>query len=116
MAPYVRPTSFHTDLSLRLQVHGSRRGYIAFNLDYYTQVQDLDYLLERLESETRGKKFSALNRAIAELVEEYGLVSFHTLAVEVRPLPSSRKEKLHQQRSLTFLQRQLHRTRPPWLD
>ncbi|KAL2438413.1 GPN-loop GTPase 2 [Exophiala dermatitidis] len=58
---------------------------LPFNLDFYTEVQDLSYLLPLLEQESpmfaRGK-FTALNEAIVNLVEEFGLVGFETLAVE----------------------------------
>ncbi|KAJ4300193.1 hypothetical protein N0V88_002862 [Collariella sp. IMI 366227] len=58
---------------------------LPFNLDFYTEVQDLSYLLPSLEAETpamRSEKFSRLNQAIADLVERFGLVSFEVLAVE----------------------------------
>lgn len=59
-------------------------GPLAFNLDYYTDVQDLSYLLPRLEEESSvmHKKFEGLNTAIVDLVESFGLVSYETLAVE----------------------------------
>jgi len=58
---------------------------LPFNLDYYTEVQDLNHLLPTLENETpalRSGKFGRLNKAIADLVENFGLVSFEVLAVE----------------------------------
>jgi len=78
---------------------------LPFNLDFYTEVQDLQYLLPHLDREqTSGipgptaahvhsdrdtnrddaptSKFSALNQAIVELVEDFALVGFETLAVE----------------------------------
>ncbi|KAK1147746.1 hypothetical protein N8T08_000257 [Aspergillus melleus] len=58
---------------------------LPFNLDFYTEVQDLTYLLPHLESESSRlshEKFGPLNNAIVELVEEFGLVAFETLAVE----------------------------------
>lgn len=58
---------------------------LPFNLDFYTEVQDLSYLLPHLEQESsimRGSKFEGLNTAIIELVESFGLVGFETLAVE----------------------------------
>ena len=58
---------------------------LPFNLDFYTEVQDLSYLLPHLEEESsamRGSKFEGLNTAIVELVESFGLVGFETLAVE----------------------------------
>lgn len=56
----------------------------AFNLDYYTEVQDLQQLVPLLEADPRTRKFSELNRVVCELVEDFGLVSFETLCVEVR--------------------------------
>jgi len=81
---------------------------LLFNLDFYTEVHDLDYLLPHLDAERSGaplsptsvdeteadaeedatteeqpkSKFAALNRAIIELVQDFSLVSFETLAVE----------------------------------
>ena len=58
---------------------------LPFNLDFYTEVQDLSYLLPHLEAESSvmaGSKFEGLNKAIIELVESFGLVGFETLAVE----------------------------------
>lgn len=60
-------------------------GPLTFNLDFYTEVQDLAYLLPALEKESplmAGSKFAGLNRAMIELVEDFGLVSFETLAIE----------------------------------
>lgn len=68
-------------------------------LSFYTEARSLEYLLPHLEAEQghgdskkgndgheekSSSKFSALNRAIIELVDEYGLVGFETLAVEDR--------------------------------
>ena len=52
----------------------------AFSLDYYTEVHDLSYLQPQLEA--AAPRFGALSRAISELIEDFGLVSFETLAVE----------------------------------
>jgi len=60
----------------------SQYGPLAFKLDFYAQVQDLSYLLDQLNESHRTKRYAALNSAICELVEDFGLVSFETLAVE----------------------------------
>ena len=52
-----------------------------FNLDFYTEVQDLSHLESLLSSSS--PRFAALNMAICSLIEDYGLVGFETLAVEV---------------------------------
>lgn len=58
---------------------------LPFNLDFYTEVQDLGYLLPHLEDESpvlRSDKFGRLNQTIADLVENFSLVRFEVLAVE----------------------------------
>ncbi|KAL4244951.1 GPN-loop GTPase family protein [Abortiporus biennis] len=55
-------------------------GDLDFNLDFYTEVQDLSHL-ENLLSKA-SPRYAALNMAICSLVEDYGLVGFETLAVE----------------------------------
>jgi len=57
-------------------------GELDFNLSYYTEVQDLSYLADTLDADPRNAKYKSLNRAICELVEDFGLVGFETLAVE----------------------------------
>lgn len=63
----------------------SSYGHLPFNLDFYTEVHDLSYLLPHLQNENavmRHPKFERLNNAVVELVEDFGLVGFETLAVE----------------------------------
>ena len=58
---------------------------LPFNLDFYTEVQDLDYLIPSLEKESpmfATGKFEALNKAVCQLIEDFGLVGYETLAVE----------------------------------
>ena len=64
----------------------SSYGPLAQNLEFYTEVQDLSHLLPLLAAEpsgiTRHPKFEGLNKAIIELIEDFGIVGFETLAVE----------------------------------
>ncbi|KAL2761239.1 hypothetical protein ACRALDRAFT_1059126 [Sodiomyces alcalophilus JCM 7366] len=58
---------------------------LPHNLDFYTDVQDLSYLVPYLEEESptwRGDKFTRLHKAVANMIESYGLVRFEVLAVE----------------------------------
>ena len=62
---------------------------LPFNLDFYTEVQDLQQLLpvlavEQADSAGGSAKWEALNTALIGLVEDFGLVGFETLAVEDR--------------------------------
>ncbi|KAF9047467.1 hypothetical protein BJ165DRAFT_1581858 [Panaeolus papilionaceus] len=56
-------------------------GDLDFNLDFYTEVQDLTYLQNLLTS-SLPPKFTSLNMAMISLVEDFSLVGFETLAVE----------------------------------
>ena len=58
---------------------------LPFNLDYYTDVDDLTYLTPYLEEESpvmRSEKFGRLNEAVANMIDSYGLVRYEVLAVE----------------------------------
>ncbi|WYZ45197.1 hypothetical protein EsH8_VIII_000513 [Colletotrichum jinshuiense] len=58
---------------------------LPFNLEFYTDVDDLSYLIPHLEEESpvmRNEKFGRLNEAVANMIESYGLVRFEVLAVE----------------------------------
>lgn len=63
---------------------------LPFNLDFYTEVQDLHHLLPALSKEQAGTaggasgKWDALNEALIGLIEDHGLIGFETLAVEDR--------------------------------
>ncbi|RXG73613.1 GPN-loop GTPase 2, partial [Armadillidium vulgare] len=59
-------------------------GSLEFGLDFYTEVLDLDYLLESLDKGPLTKKYHKLNKAIAEVVTDYSLVSFLPLSVDNR--------------------------------
>ena len=58
---------------------------LPFNLEFYTEVQDLSYLLPHMAQESplmAQNKFEGLNKAIIEMIEDFSLVGFETLAVE----------------------------------
>jgi len=57
-------------------------GKLDFNLDFYTEVMDLNYLLENLEAKSTSKKFSKLNKLICGLVEEFSLVYFLPMNIQ----------------------------------
>jgi hypothetical protein len=52
-------------------------------LDYYTEVQDLSYLLNQLDTENKfTKRLTNLNKALGDLIEEFGMIGFYTLNIE----------------------------------
>ncbi|XP_066494888.1 GPN-loop GTPase 2 [Tiliqua scincoides] len=57
-------------------------GKLAFNLDYYTEVLDLSYLVDHLASDPFFKNYCRLNKKLVEVIEDYSLVSFIPLNVQ----------------------------------
>jgi len=55
---------------------------IDYNLDYYTDVQDLSFLQRVLDKDKVTSKYKKLNAALSEVIEDFGLVSFTTLNIE----------------------------------
>lgn len=54
---------------------------LDFNLDFYTDVLDLEYLLELLDDGPFTNKYKKLNAAIVGLIQDYSLVTFVPLDV-----------------------------------
>lgn len=57
-------------------------GPLAFNLDYYTDVQDLSYLQRLLSQDPRTAKYRKLTAALCEVAEDFALVQFSTLNIQ----------------------------------
>ncbi|KAK0565608.1 hypothetical protein OC844_001119 [Tilletia horrida] len=80
----------HINVLSKMDLLSEMSDQLAFNLDYYTEVQDLSYLLPQLTeqlggpSSRRAQRFAKLNQRITELIEDFSLVGFETLAVEDR--------------------------------
>ncbi|CAE7368142.1 GPN2, partial [Symbiodinium sp. KB8] len=57
---------------------------LTFSLDYYAGVSDLSQLLWTLQTNKHplSTKFKDFNRLLAEMIEDYGLVSFEPLDIE----------------------------------
>ncbi|XP_072277508.1 GPN-loop GTPase 2 [Pyxicephalus adspersus] len=57
-------------------------GPLAFNIDFYTEVMDLSYLVEHLTSDPFFRRHKRLHEKLAEVIEDYGLVSFMPLSIK----------------------------------
>lgn len=55
---------------------------IPFNLEYYTEVLNLSYLLDCLQEDKFTAKYQKLNSALVELIEDYSLVTFVPLSIK----------------------------------
>jgi hypothetical protein len=71
------------DISYNMSVLIAIIPKLDFSLEYYTEVMDLSYLLDSLNADAFGKKYQSLNKALCELIEDFSLVGFYTLCVEV---------------------------------
>lgn len=81
-----------------LFVHSLLTMSVAFNLDFYTDVLDLRYLLDRLDDEDEdgnaalsleppppsllSSRFRRMNEALIDVIEDFSLVSFHPLQIQ----------------------------------
>lgn len=52
---------------------------LQFNLDYYTEVLDLNYLLDSLDNDRFTNKYKKLNSALISVIEDYSLVTFQLM-------------------------------------
>ncbi|XP_024536899.1 GPN-loop GTPase QQT1 [Selaginella moellendorffii] len=57
-------------------------GKLAYNLEFYTDLQDLSYLVDHLDQNPRMAKYRKLTEGLCELVGDYSLVSFTTLNIQ----------------------------------
>ncbi|CAM8943327.1 unnamed protein product [Rhodiola kirilowii] len=57
-------------------------GKLAFNLDFYTDVQDLSYLQYHLDQDPQSAKYRKLTKELCEVIEDYSLVDFTTLDIQ----------------------------------
>ena len=60
---------------------------VAFGLDFYTEILDLNFLLDHLSDHPFFQKYKKLNKVLVGLVEDYSLVSFVPLNIPVK-MPS----------------------------
>jgi len=57
-------------------------GKLQFNLDYYTEVLDLDYLIDTFPDDNFTRKYKKLNEALTGLINDYSLVNFLPVTVK----------------------------------
>ncbi|KAF9994212.1 GPN-loop GTPase 2 [Modicella reniformis] len=57
-------------------------GRLPMSLDFYTNVQDLSFLQYHLSQDPFLKRFQQLNKALCDLIEDFGLVGFETLCIQ----------------------------------
>lgn len=59
-------------------------GELPFNLEFFTESEDLSALVAALDADPRFRRYAKLNAALCELVEDFPFVGFHTLDIQDR--------------------------------
>ncbi|KAG6508061.1 hypothetical protein ZIOFF_033418 [Zingiber officinale] len=57
-------------------------GELAYNLEYYMDVEDLSYLQDHLDQDPRSSKYRKLTKELCDVIEDFGLVNFSTLDIQ----------------------------------
>lgn len=71
----------HVNVLSKADLFRRYESRLQFNLDFYTEVLDLGYLLAALDETPGLGRYAKLNAALVGMVEDYGLVSFRPLDV-----------------------------------
>lgn len=71
----------HVNVLSKADLFRRYEAKLKFNLDFYTEVLDLGYLMEALDETPGLRRYAKLNAALVGMVEDYGLVSFQPLDV-----------------------------------
>ncbi|XP_026740060.1 GPN-loop GTPase 2 [Trichoplusia ni] len=66
----------HINLLTKADLLKKHMDKLQFGIDFYTEVLDLNYLLECLDTDTFTNKHKKLNRAFVSIIEDYSLVTF----------------------------------------
>lgn len=65
----------HVNLLTKVDLLKKHSDKLQFGIDFYTEVLDLNYLLENLD-EDFSSKYTKLNKALISIIEDYSLVTF----------------------------------------
>lgn len=66
----------HINLLTKVDLLKKHSDKLQFGIDFYTEVLDLNYLLDCLDTDNFVSKHAKLNRALVSIIEDYSLVTF----------------------------------------
>lgn len=66
----------HVNLLTKVDLLQKHTDKLSFGIDFYTEVLDLSYLLDCLDSDNFTNKYKKLNSAFVSIIEDYSLVTF----------------------------------------
>uniref|UniRef100_A0A5S6QD86 GPN-loop GTPase 2 n=1 Tax=Trichuris muris TaxID=70415 RepID=A0A5S6QD86_TRIMR len=70
----------HVNVLSKFDLMERNEVFLSFGIDFYTEVLDLHYLLEHMPQSSFSSKYNKLSKMLCQVVEDFGLVSFHPLA------------------------------------
>lgn len=71
----------HVNILTKIDLLRKHNDKLQFGLDFYTEVLDLNYLLDALDNDAFTSKYRKLNAAMTSIIEDYSLVSFTLLDI-----------------------------------
>ncbi|KAG0481016.1 hypothetical protein HPP92_011874 [Vanilla planifolia] len=57
-------------------------GKLPYNLEFFTDVEDLSYLQYHLDQDPRSSKYRKLTKVLCDVVKDFSLVNFSTLDIQ----------------------------------
>ncbi|XP_038210820.1 GPN-loop GTPase 2 [Zerene cesonia] len=69
----------HINLLTKIDLLKKHSDKLQFGIDFYTEVLDLNYLLDSLDSDMFTNKYKKLNGALISIIEDYSLVTFQLI-------------------------------------
>jgi len=76
----------HVNIMTKLDEMKRFSDKLDFNINFYTEVLNLNYLLENLDEDNILPQYKKLNEAMVSLIEDYSLVSFIPLDISNKEL------------------------------
>lgn len=92
----------HINVMTKLDEMKKFKDNLDFNIDFYTEVLDLNYLLEKLDEDSITSKYKKLNAALVSLIEDYSLVSFIPLDISNQTLLMNVKNAIDKANGYVF--------------
>ncbi|XP_041976737.1 GPN-loop GTPase QQT1 [Aricia agestis] len=70
----------HINLLTKMDLLKKHSDKLQFGIDFYTEVLDLNYLLDSLDNDAITSKYKKLHHALVSVIEDYSLVSFQLMS------------------------------------
>ncbi|KAL4706561.1 hypothetical protein ACJJTC_015759 [Scirpophaga incertulas] len=72
----------HINVLTKTDLLKKHMNKLDFEIDFYTEVLDLNYLLDCLDEDNFMNKYKKLNSALVSIIEDYSLVTFKLVNVK----------------------------------